>query len=119
MTNGTFKPSLSGVEVNAGLIEGQKTMEAKANLSNAKIANSKLIEANISPLYQRYIGKHVIIAFNGNFMKLPVDGTTFRLSRGHYNALKKYLNSIDRQIKIAANNTKFMDTTANGDFRKI
>lgn len=119
MTHGTFKPSLSDVEVNAGLIEGQKIMEARAIKAHEKIANSNLVEVSISPLYQRYIGKYVTIAFNGSFMKLPVDGSTVRISRGHYNALKKYLNSIDRQIKIAANNATFMNTTANGDFRKI
>lgn len=117
MTYDTYKPSQ--VQVNAGLIEGQKEMEARASISNARIANSNLIQTSISPLYQRYIGKTVTIAFNGNFMKLPVDGSSFSLSQGHYNALQKYLRHIDKQIKISNNNAQFMGTTARGDFRQV
>jgi hypothetical protein len=61
----------------------------------------------------------VIVAFNGNFRKFPVDGTTFEISEGHYNALMKYLHSVDRQIKIAQQNAKFMGDNSQGDFKKI
>jgi hypothetical protein len=59
------------------------------------------------------------VAYNGNFKKFPVDGTEFALTRGHYNALLKYLHHIDRQIRISKTTQKFMDTQAAGDFKKM
>ena len=74
---------------------------------------------SITPLYARYIGTTVTIAHNGNFKKFPVDGTEFEIPVGHLNVLKKYLRSIDRQIKISQQNAKFMGENTNGDFKRM
>lgn len=101
------------------LTKGHTDKENQARANDMRLYRGKTIRTHISPLYARYIGTTVTIAFNGNFRKLPVDGTSFEISRGHYNALMKYLRSVDRQIKVAQNNAKFMDGNATGDFKKI
>jgi len=93
--------------------------ENLARRNDQKLYRSKQMDYAISPLYQRYIGKTVTIAYNGNFKKFPVDGTQFKLSQGHYNALLKYLHHIDRQIKVSQTNAKFIGDNAVGDFKKI
>ncbi len=106
-------------ELTSSLIKGVNDREAKATANDKKLAHSKLIETSISPLYQRYIGSHITIAYNGNFMKLPVDGSKVYLSKGHYDALQKYIRHIDRNIKISQQNSKFMGQQVTGDFRHI
>lgn len=98
---------------------GVKEIEKRSIINNNKIAQSQLITYRIPPLYAQYIGSTVTIGFNGSFMKLPVDGSAFQLSRGHYNQLIKYLKHVDKQVKIAQQNAKFMDMNVNGDFRKM
>lgn len=106
-------------ELTSKLVKGVTDKENKARLNDLKLYQENTIKTSISPLYSRYIGDTVTIAFNGNFKKLPVNGDEFVLSQGHYNALMKYLHHIDRQIKIAKTNAKFMDTHTTGDFKKI
>lgn len=112
MANDTF-------ELTSKLIKGVTNKENMARMHDMKVYKESNIRFSISPLYARYIGDTVTIAFNGNFKKFPVTGEEFIISRGHYNALKKYLNHIDRQIQIAKTNAKFMDTQAYGDFKKM
>ena len=106
-------------ELTSSLIKGVQDRETKARQNDMKLYREANMKFSISPLYARYIGDSVTIAFNGNFKKYPVDGTEFTLTRGHYNALMKYLRHIDRQIKIAKTTAKFMDTQAAGDFKKM
>ena len=101
------------------LTDGVTEKENQAKANDLRLYKQEGIRTSISPLYARYIGTTVTIAFNGNFRKFPVDGSEFVCSRGHYNALMKYIRSIDRQIKISQNNAKFMDANATGDFKKI
>lgn len=101
------------------LVRGLTAKEQAARANDTKLYRTSDLETSISPLYQRYIGDTVTIACNGNFKKFPVDGTTFKLSKGHYNSLMKYLHHIDKQIRISQTNAKFMDNTAQGDFKKI
>lgn len=112
MANDTF-------ELTSDLIKGVSAKERAAKANDLRLYKAPKIEYSISPLYRRYIGNTVTIAYNGNFKKFPVDGSMFKLSRGHYNALKKYLHHVDRQIKVAQTNAKFMDKDATGDFKKI
>lgn len=106
-------------ELTSSLLKGAENKEKQARINDTKLYKGKTIKYSISPLYQRYLGRTVTIAFNGNFRKLPVDGTEFEISEGHYNALKKYLNYVDRQIKISQQNANFMGEPVNGDFKKI
>lgn len=106
-------------ELTSDLIKGVTEKETLARKNDLKLYQSQMLKTSISPLYSRYIGSTVNIAFNGNFRKFPVDGSEFSLSRGHYNALMKYLHHIDKQISIAKTNAKFMDKSATGDFKKI
>jgi len=106
-------------ELASHMIKGVTERERIAKVNDAKLYKANLIQTSISPLYRRYIGSTVTIAFNGNFKKFPVDGSQFSLTQGHYNALMKYLHHVDRQIKIAQTNSKFMDNNAQGDFKKI
>ena len=112
MANDTF-------ELTSQLMKGAAAKEQLAKEHDYKVYKSPTIKYSISPLYARYIGTTVTVAFNGNFKKFPVDGTQFEISQGHYNALTKYLRSIDRQIKIAQQNAKFMGENTNGDFVRI
>lgn len=112
MANDTF-------ELSSQLIKGVQDREQKARANDSKLYREHTLKASISPLYSRYIGDTVTIAFNGNFKKFPVDGTEFSLTQGHYNALMKYLHHIDRQIKVSKTNAKFMDTQTVGDFKKV
>ena len=112
MANDTF-------ELTSKLMKGVVDRETRARANDVRISRSRLVKSSISPLYARYLGNTVTIAFNGNFMKLPVDGSTFELSQGHYNALMKYLHHVDRQISLGSTNSKFMDSYASGDFKKI
>lgn len=112
MANDTF-------ELTSKLIKGATERENKAKSNDIKLYNEKPRQFQISPLYARYIGDTVTVAFNGNFKKFPVNGVQFDLSEGHYNALMKYLHHIDRQIRVSKTNAKFMDTSASGDFKKI
>ena len=106
-------------DLTSKLVKGKTERENAAKRNDLKLYRSNQMEYRISPLYQRYIGNNVTIASNGNFKKFPVDGTTFKLSRGHYNSLMKYLHHIDRQIKVSQTNAKFMQGDAVGDFKKI
>jgi len=106
-------------ELASEMIKGMTNRERKAKMNDVKLFRSQTRKFSISPLYRRYIGSTVTIAFNGNFKKFPVDGSQFNITEGHYNALMKYLHHVDRQIKIAQNNAKFMDQTVSGDFKKI
>lgn len=112
MANDTF-------ELTSKLMKGATAKEQLAKQHDYKVFKGPTIRYSISPLYARYIGTTVTVAFNGNFKKFPVDGTQFEISQGHYNALTKYLRSIDKQIKIAQQNAKFMGDNANGDFLRI
>lgn len=112
MANDTF-------ELASKLVKGVTEKETQARSHDLKIYHSTDMLMSISPLYSRYIGDTVTIAFNGNFKKFPVNGEQFRISRGHYNALTKYLRHIDRQIRIAQTNVKFMDTQHSGDFKRM
>jgi hypothetical protein len=111
-TNDTF-------ELTSSLIRGVTDRENKARANDIKLYKAHVKKYAISPLYARYIGDTVTVAFNGNFKKFPVNGEEFSLSEGHYNALMKYLHHIDKQIRIAKTNAKFMDTQASGDFKRI
>jgi hypothetical protein len=106
-------------ELTSSLIKGVQDRENKARENDMKLYRDSNLKFSISPLYARYIGDSVTVAFNGNFKKFPVNGTEFALTRGHYNALLKYLHHIDRQIRIAKTTQKFMDTQAAGDFKKM
>lgn len=106
-------------ELTSSLIKGTTDKENQAKLNDLKIYKSPTIKMSISPLYQRYIGSTVTIAFNGNFKKFPVDGSEFECSQGHFNALKKYLRHVDRQISLAQKQSKFMDQTVVGDFKRL
>jgi hypothetical protein len=106
-------------ELTSSLIKGVQDRETQARANDMKLYRDSTLKYSISPLYARYIGDSVTVAFNGNFKKFPVDGTEFSLTRGHYNALLKYLHHIDRQIRISKTTAKFMDTQAAGDFKKM
>ena len=106
-------------ELTSSLIKGVEGVEMEARNNDMKIFRESNLKYSISPLYARYVGESITVAFNGNFKKFPTDGTEFSLSRGHYNALLKYLHHIDRQIRIAKTTAKFMDTQASGDFKKM
>lgn len=112
MANDTF-------ELTSTLIKGVQDRENKARINDVRLYQAQPKKYAISPLYARYVGDTVTVAFNGNFRKFPVNGEEFSLSDGHYNALIKYLRHIDKQIKIAKTNTKFMDTQASGDFKRM
>jgi hypothetical protein len=112
MANDTF-------ELASKLVKGVTERETLARKHDLKLYHSPDTLMSISPLYSRYIGDTVTIAFNGNFKKFPVNGEQFRISRGHRNALTKYLRHIDRQIRIAQTNVKFMDTQHSGDFKRM
>jgi hypothetical protein len=112
MANDTF-------ELTSNLVKGLTEKENAAKRNDMRIYKGPQQEYSISPLYQRYIGDTVTVASNGNFKKFPVTGTSFKLSRGHFNALMKYLHHIDRQIRISQTNAKFQGETATGDFKKI
>ncbi len=106
-------------ELTSQLIKGASNKENAARRNDVKLYQESTITYQISPLYARYIGNTVTVAFNGNFKKFPVDGTEFQITRGHYNALLKYLHHVDRQISVAKNNAKFMGNEVMGDFKKI
>jgi hypothetical protein len=106
-------------ELTSDLIKGVSDRENKARQNDFQLYKQSVMEYAISPLYARYIGDTVTIAFNGNFKKFPVNGSVFKLSKGHYNALMKYLHHIDRQIRVSKNNAKFMDQNVSGDFKKL
>lgn len=106
-------------ELTSALMKGVENKEKLAKSNDVKLYKSATVKTSISPLYARYLGTTVVVAYNGNFRKLPVDGTEFEVSVGHYNALKKYLNHIDRQIKISQQNSKFMGEQATGDFKHL
>lgn len=112
MANDTF-------DLTSSLIKGVTDKENRARVNDMKLYRESIKRYAISPLYARYIGDTVTVAFNGNFKKFPVNGQEFTLSVGHYNALMKYLHFIDHQIRIAKTTAKFMDTQASGDFKKI
>lgn len=100
-------------------MKGAAEREQRAKEHDYKVYKGATEKFSISPLYARYIGKSVTVAHNGNFKKFPVDGTQFEIPVGHLNVLQKYLRSIDRQIKIAQQNAKFMGDNTNGDFKRI
>ena len=106
-------------DLTSSLVKGTENKENLAKQNDLRLYKGSTIKYSISPLYARYVGKTITIAFNGNFRKLPVDGTEFEISQGHYNALKKYLNHLDRQIKIAQQNANFMGEQTNGDFKRL
>jgi uncharacterized protein YukE len=106
-------------ELTSSLIKGVQDRETKARQNDMRLYAESNLKYSISPLYARYIGDSVTIAFNGNFKKFPVNGDEFAITRGHYNALLKYLHHIDRQIRVAKTTAKFMDTQASGDFKKM
>jgi uncharacterized protein YukE len=106
-------------DLTSQLIKGVQNKETQARKNDLKLYQTSTLKTSISPLYSRYIGDTVTIAFNGNFKKFPVNGSQFELTRGHYNSLMKYLHHIDRQIKVAKTNAKFMDQNVSGDFKKI
>lgn len=106
-------------ELTSSLIKGAVNKENQARVHDLKIYQEPTLRYAISPLYARYVGDTVTIAYNGNFKKFPVNGEEFPISRGHYNALMKYLHHIDKQIRIAKQNAKFMDTQVYGDFKKV
>jgi hypothetical protein len=106
-------------ELTSSLIKGVESVETQARNNDLRLFRESNVKYSISPLYARYVGESITVAFNGNFKKYPTDGTEFSLSRGHYNALLKYLHHIDRQIRIAKTTAKFMDTQASGDFKKM
>lgn len=112
MAEDTFK-------LTSDLIKGQTEKENRARENDLRIFRERTIQYSISPLYARYIGDTVTVAYNGNFKKFPVNGEQFSISVGHYNVLMKYLHHIDRQISISKTTAKFMDTQAAGDFKKI
>ena len=112
MANDTF-------ELTSSLMKGANDKERAAVRNDARLYKAQTRKHSISPLYARYIGSTVTVAFNGNFKKFPVDGTEFEIPVGHLNVLKKYLRSIDRQIKISQQNAKFMGENTNGDFKRM
>ncbi len=112
MANDTF-------DLTSKLIKGTQDRERRAIMNDNKLYHEHTVKYSISPLYARYIGDTITIAFNGNFKKFPVNGTEFSLTEGHYNALMKYLHHIDRQIRISKTNAKFMDTQTTGDFKRL
>lgn len=113
------KPTMSTFEVQTSLTKGVEAVERKAQRNDRLVAQSPLIKTEISPLYARYVGSYITIAHNGNFMKLPVDGSEIYLSKGHYETLRKYIRHIDKQILISQKQTKFMGDNAVGDFQKL
>ena len=100
-------------------MKGAAAKEQLAKQHDFKVFKGQTAKFAISPLYARYIGKTVTVAHNGNFKKFPVDGTQFEIPVGHLNVLQKYLRSIDRQIKIAQQNARFMGDNETGDFKRI
>lgn len=106
-------------ELTSKLMKGAAAREQLAKQHDYKVFKGQTEKFSISPLYARYIGKTVTVAHNGNFKKYPVDGTQFEIPVGHLNVLKKYLRSIDRQIKIAQQNARFMGDNETGDFKRI
>ena len=100
-------------------MKGAAAREQLAKHHDYKVFKGETVKFSISPLYARYIGTTVTVAHNGNFKKFPVDGTQFDIPVGHLNVLQKYLRSIDRQIRIAQQNAKFMGDNTNGDFKRI
>jgi hypothetical protein len=106
-------------ELTSKLMKGAADKEQLAKQHDFKVFKGKTEKFSISPLYARYIGKTVTVAHNGNFKKFPVDGTQFEIPVGHLNVLQKYLRSIDRQIKIAQQNARFMGDNETGDFKRI
>lgn len=106
-------------ELTSKLMKGAAAKEQLAKQHDYKVFKGATERFSISPLYARYIGKTVTVAHNGNFKKFPVDGTQFEIPVGHLNVLQKYLRSIDRQIKIAQQNARFMGENETGDFKKI
>lgn len=106
-------------ELTSKLMKGAAAKEQLAKQHDYKVFKGATEKFSISPLYARYIGKTVTVAHNGNFKKFPVDGTQFEIPVGHLNVLQKYLRSIDRQIKIAQQNARFMGENETGDFKKI
>lgn len=106
-------------ELSSKIVKGQQRKEIQARRNDERIYRSRQRKFQISPLYARYVGDTVTVAFNGNFKKFPVDGSQFDISEGHYKALQKYLHHVDRQIKVAQTNAKFIDQNAVGDFKKI
>lgn len=106
-------------ELTSKLMKGAAAKEQLAKQHDFKVFKGQTEKFSISPLYARYIGKTVTVAHNGNFKKFPVDGTQFEIPVGHLNVLQKYLRSIDRQIKIAQQNARFMGENETGDFKKI
>ena len=112
MANDTF-------ELTSQLMKGAAAKEQLAKHHDYKVFKGETRMFSISPLYARYIGSTVTVAHNGNFKKFPVDGTQFEIPVGHLNVLQKYLRSIDRQIRIAQQNAKFMGDNTNGDFKRI
>ena len=111
MANDTF-------ELTSQLIKGVGEKERQAKLNDMRLYQNHNVTYSISPLYARYVGDSITVAFNGNFKKLPVNGEQFTITRGHYTALLKYLRHIDRQIRVAKTNAKFMDTHTSGDFKR-
>lgn len=112
MANDTF-------ELTSKLVKGVTERENLAKQNDMKLYRETEVTTSISPLYSRYVGDSITIAFNGNFRKVPVTGEQFKLTRGHYNALMKYLRHIDRQIRISQTSAKFMDTQYTGDFKRM
>lgn len=106
-------------DLTSSLMKGATAKENEARANDKKLFQAKTVKFSISPLYARYIGSTVTVAHNGNFRKFPVDGSQFDISQGHLNALQKYLHSVDRQIRIAQQNAKFMGDNEKGDFKKI
>lgn len=106
-------------ELTSQLIKGATKKENAAKRNDLKLYQEPSLTYQISPLYARYIGDTVTVAYNGNFKKFPVNGTEFLITRGHLNALLKYLHHVDRQISVAKTNAKFMGNEAVGDFKKI
>lgn len=106
-------------ELSQQLIKGVSDKENAARRNDMRLYRAQTIKYSISPLYARYVGDTVTVAYNGNFKKFPVNGTQFDITIGHYNALMKYLHHIDRQIKIAKTNAKFIGDNVVGDFKKI
>lgn len=106
-------------ELTSSLVKGITDRENAAKRNDMKLYREQHVQFSISPLYGRYIGNTVTVAYNGNFKKFPVTGETFLISRGHLNALQKYLRHIDRQIRIQQTAAKFMDTQAVGDFKRL
>ena len=106
-------------ELTSNLVKGVEAKENQAKKNDIKIYKESNIRYSISPLYARYVGKTITIAFNGNFRKLPVDGSEFVISRGHYNALRKYMNHLDRQIRLQQQQSNFMGDQVTGDFKRL